>query len=130
LTPTPTETPTPPPLPPFEPLSACWVRDWNQAQTEWHIDNPNPVPLSTNPEVKVRYNWTVYDAFNAQGSVVQSATGWDNANPNPLNTPWEVNNGRKAAKGSDDGNNKDGNHDFENRTNDFMPDFLGSVLNS
>jgi hypothetical protein len=86
-TPSATETPTPPPLPPFEPLSACWVRDWNQAQTEWHIDNPNPVPLSTNPEVRVRYNWTVYDAFDAQGSVVQSATGWDNANPNPLNTP-------------------------------------------
>lgn len=63
------------------------MRDWNQAQTEWRITNPNPVPLSSNPEVKVRYNWTVYSAFNAQGSVVQSATGWDNANPNPLNTP-------------------------------------------
>ena len=24
------------PLPDFEPLSACWVRDWKQAQTEWH----------------------------------------------------------------------------------------------
>jgi len=24
------------------------------------------VPLSTNPEVKVRYNWTAYDAFDAR----------------------------------------------------------------
>lgn len=29
-------------------------------------DNPNLVPLSTNPEVKVRYNWTAYDAFDAR----------------------------------------------------------------
>ena len=63
------------------------MRDWNQAQTEWRINNPNPVPLSTDPEVKVRYNWTAYDAFDAQGGVVQSANGWDSANPNPLNTP-------------------------------------------
>jgi hypothetical protein len=89
LTATSTPIPTSTLLPPFTPLSACWVKHWNgQGQTEWHIDNPNPVPLSSSPEVKVRYNWTAYSQFNAGGSVVQSASGWDNANPNPVNTPY------------------------------------------
>jgi hypothetical protein len=84
-----TPTPTGTPLPLFSPLGACWVRHWNgQAQTEWHIDNPNPVPLSSNPEVKVRYNWTAYSQFNAGGSVVQSASGLDSATPNPVSTPY------------------------------------------
>jgi hypothetical protein len=90
-TPTNTPTPTSTPLPAYEPLSACWVKHWNgQAQTEWQINNPNPVPLSTNPEVKVRYNWAVYSQFDAGGSVVQSASGWDNQNPNPVNTPYAL----------------------------------------
>lgn len=54
--------------------------------TEWQITNPNPVPLTSVPEVKVRYNWVVYDQLDGQGNVLQSAQGWDNGNPNPVNT--------------------------------------------
>lgn len=85
-TPVPTATPS---LPAFNPLSACWVKHWNgQGSTEWRITNPNPVPLSTNPEVKVRYNWTVYSGPDGTGTVRQSASGWDNGNPNPVNTAY------------------------------------------
>jgi hypothetical protein len=38
--------------------------------------------------VKVRYNWTAYSQFNAGGSVVQSASGWDSVTPNPVSTPY------------------------------------------
>lgn len=78
-----------PAYPPFTPLTACWVMHHNgQGHTEWRISNPNPVPLSSVPEVKVRYNWYAYDALDGQGNVLQSATGWDNANPNPVNTVY------------------------------------------
>ena len=71
----------------YHPLTVCWVKHWNgTGSTEWHITNPNPVPISSSPEVKVRYNWYVYNAFNAQGTILQSAFGWDNGNPNPVNT--------------------------------------------
>jgi RHS repeat-associated protein len=70
-------------------LSVCWVKNWNgTGSTEWHITNPNPVPISSNPDTKVLYDWAVYSAFNAQGSVLQSATRWDNGNPNPVNTVY------------------------------------------
>jgi YD repeat-containing protein len=82
----PTATPT---LPAFAPLSVCWVQHWNgQGSTEWRITNPNPVPLSSDPEIKVRYNWLVYNAFHAQGRMLQSASGWDNGNANPVNTVY------------------------------------------
>lgn len=85
-TPTPTATPA---LPDYTPPSVCWVRHWNgQGSTEWRITNPNPVPLSTNPDTKLRYNWKVYSAFDAGGSVLQSAQAWDNPNPNPVNTVY------------------------------------------
>lgn len=77
------------PPPSFQPLSVCWVQHWNgQGSTEWRITNPNPVPLSTSPEVKVRYNWSVYNDFNAHGNMLQSATGWDSPNANPVNTVY------------------------------------------
>jgi hypothetical protein len=86
LTPTPTPTAT---YPPFQPLSACWVRHWNgTGSTEWRITNPNPVPLSSNPETKVRYNWRVYNQPNGQGNLLQAGLNWDNASPNPLNTSY------------------------------------------
>ncbi len=34
------------------------------------------------------YNWRVFNAFNTLGSVLQSASGWDNGNPNPVNTVY------------------------------------------
>jgi hypothetical protein len=76
-------------LPDYTPPSVCWVKHWNgQGSTEWRITNPNPVPLSTNPDTKLRYNWKVYSAFDAGGSVLQSAQAWDNPNPNPVNTVY------------------------------------------
>jgi hypothetical protein len=76
-------------LPPFAPLTACWVKHWNgTGSSEWRITNPNAVPLSVNPEIKVRYNWAVYSGLNATGNVVQSAQAWDNGNPNPVNTAY------------------------------------------
>jgi hypothetical protein len=78
-------------LPDFEPLNAYWVRDLDETQTEWRIENPNPVPLSTNPDAPVRYNWTAYDAFDAQGSVVASDSGLENNSiPNPLITMFFI----------------------------------------
>gem|GEM_PF-5993117 len=75
--------------PTVQPLTVCWVKHWNgTGSTEWHITNPNPVPLSSNPDTKVRYNWRVFSAFNALGSLLQSANDWDNGNPNPVNTVY------------------------------------------
>jgi hypothetical protein len=86
LTATPTATPD---YPAYEDLSACYVQHWNgTGSTEWEITNPNSVPLQDAPDTKVRYNWFVYDAFNAQGNVLQSAQAWDNPNPNPVNTVY------------------------------------------
>jgi hypothetical protein len=80
---------TGPTTPSYQNLSVCWVKHWNgTGSTEWRITNPNPVPLQSNPEVKIRYNWYVYNQLNAQGSLLQSATNWDNANPNPVNTVY------------------------------------------
>jgi hypothetical protein len=89
-TPTPTFTSTPTQTSPsVTPLSVCWVKHWNgTGSTEWRISNPNPVPIISNPDTKVRYNWSVFNQLNAQGSVIQSAQGWDNANPNPVNTAY------------------------------------------
>ncbi len=85
----PQPTATPVDLPDYTPPSACWVQHWNgQGSTEWAISNPNPVPLSTNPEVKLRYDWAVYKKLNASGQLLQSAQGWDNPNPNPVNTVY------------------------------------------
>jgi len=85
----PQPTATPGALPGYTPPSACWVRHWNgQGSTEWAISNPNPVPLSTNPEVKLRYDWAAYKKPNASGKRLQSAQGWDNPNPNPVNTVY------------------------------------------
>jgi hypothetical protein len=45
-------------LPAYQPLTVCWVQHWNgTGSTEWHITNPNPVPLSSNPDTKMLYNW-------------------------------------------------------------------------
>jgi hypothetical protein len=87
---TPSRTPTFTSVPPtVNPLSVCWVKHWNgTGSTEWRITNPNPVPIVSVPDTKVRYNWYVYNQPNAQGNIVQSAQNWDNANPNPLNTVY------------------------------------------
>lgn len=69
--------------PVYQPLTVCWVQHWNgQGSTEWRITNENPVPLSSDPDARLRYNWTTYDA---EGNELQSVRGWDSPNPNPLN---------------------------------------------
>jgi RHS repeat-associated protein len=81
---TPTNTPIP-----YQPLRVCWVRHWNgTGSTEWQITNPNPVPISSTPDTKIKYNWTVYNQLNALGTVLQSAQNLDNGNPNPVNTVY------------------------------------------
>src|SRR5690606_19304203 len=61
-------------LPPYTSPTACWVQHWNgQGHTEWQITNPNNVPLVSQPDTKLRYNWRVYDAPNASGNILQTA---------------------------------------------------------
>lgn len=75
--------------PAYQDLSVTWQSHVNgQGSTKWHIDNPNSVPLTSNPESKVRYHWQVYDNYNGTGNILQSAVGWDNGNPNPVNTVY------------------------------------------
>ncbi|QPC82413.1 VCBS repeat-containing protein [Phototrophicus methaneseepsis] len=77
--------------PPYQGLTACWIQHVNgSGGTQWRVTNPNPVPISTNPEVKLRYNWASYDSFNATGTIKQSAQSWDNTILNPLNTPYSL----------------------------------------
>ncbi len=84
-----TLTPSATQLPSFQPLSGCFVRHWHRnGHTEWRIINPNPVPLIPGTDAKLLYNWAVYSQFNARGSILQQASGWDNPNPNPLNTVY------------------------------------------
>ncbi|MEM6910362.1 MAG: choice-of-anchor K domain-containing protein [Verrucomicrobiota bacterium] len=79
----------PPGLPAYSPLSISWVKHWNgTGSTEWSLTNPNSVPLNSTPDTKIRYNLTVYDDYHALGNVLQSAEGWDNGNPNPLNSAY------------------------------------------
>jgi hypothetical protein len=90
----PTAPPTPIPSPiatvtptPFQPLSACWVANHDDTNmTEWHISNPNPVPLAADPEVSVRYNWRVYPEYDGQGDLFQEVVAWDRNEPNPVMT--------------------------------------------
>jgi hypothetical protein len=84
-----TKTLTPTSTPIYQSLTDCWVKHWNgTGSTEWRITNPNRVPISSSPEIKLRYNWYVYNALNAQGKVLQSAKAWENANSNPVNTAY------------------------------------------
>jgi hypothetical protein len=39
-------------------------------------------------DTNVRYNWAVYDQYNVQGNVIQSAQDWGNGNPNPVNARY------------------------------------------
>ncbi|MEL6525626.1 MAG: hypothetical protein AAFQ07_07945, partial [Chloroflexota bacterium] len=60
------------------PLSVCWTGDQGDA-TAWYIDNPNPVPLTSNPERKVRFNYATNGG--------QSVSGWDNTGRTRIQTP-------------------------------------------
>ena len=83
-------TATPTPQPDYQPLDVCWRQHLNgTGSTQWQITNPNPVPLDSSG-AKLLYDWTAYSDFNGAGQVVQSATGWDNPNPNPMNTSYAL----------------------------------------
>ncbi|MEM6910373.1 MAG: Ig-like domain-containing protein [Verrucomicrobiota bacterium] len=75
--------------PAYQDLDLIWETHVNgQGSTKWRVDNPNNVPLDSNPDSKVRYNWYSYSDYHATGTVVQSASAWDNQDPNPLDTAY------------------------------------------
>ncbi|MEM9954594.1 MAG: hypothetical protein AAF846_23495 [Chloroflexota bacterium] len=71
----------------FVPLDVCWIAHRNgTGATAWEIRNTNPLPLLNTPEVKLRYDWEVFDG---QGNRVQpQQIGYDSTNPNPVDTPY------------------------------------------
>ena len=96
--PTPTDVKLPPsPLPPtattqsvyYESLDVCWVQHQNgTGSTQWQITNNNSSPLRTNPDVKLRYDWAVYEDFDGNGDVQQLEQWWDNTGEVLVNTPY------------------------------------------
>ncbi|MCA9914515.1 MAG: LysM peptidoglycan-binding domain-containing protein, partial [Anaerolineae bacterium] len=52
----------------------CWLGDQGNSSS-WNIYNPHPVPLLTNPERKVRFNWY---ALDDEGKILQQGKRWEN----------------------------------------------------
>ncbi len=64
------------------PFQLCWIGDQGNSSS-WNIYNPHPVPLSSNPQRKVRFNWY---ALDEQGRILQQGKRWENGGITRHNT--------------------------------------------
>ena len=75
--------------PNVQPLSVCWLTQSKATgSTDWQIVNLNLTAVSSNPDVKLRYNWRVFGAPNIAGQTLQAASGWDTVKANKVNTVY------------------------------------------